>query len=195
MRITAAAMVVALGLLLAFPAHAVRIRTRAPYRAPRTVPAHIHGLRYIAGVSAIDRNKYPGDYRPKVEADFSKKEFSLVRQRIDQRTLNRKARKLEKIDIVRVPYKKIIDVWYGEDALKKLAVTKLPSLPRNVWNFRTGTYVPLEIFLDQRYRSPVVVIYKLSRKKRGAVVIMGAHEKSAAVSALLLQHMKRKKKK
>lgn len=178
----------------ALSAHAVMRPPRSPYQPPRTVPAQIHGLRYVAGVKAIDESKYPGDYRPRVWADFSKKDFSLRRQRIDQKTLNNKARKLEKVDIVRIPYKKIIDVWYGDSALKKLAVTKLPTLPRNVWNFQTGTYEPLGVYLDQRYRSPVVVIYRVSRKKRGAVVFMGPHEKAAASSALLLQHMKKRKK-
>jgi hypothetical protein len=177
----------------ALPIHAVMRPPRAPYRAPRTVPAQIHGLRYIAGVKAIDESKYPGDYRPKVWADFSKKDFSLRRRRIDQGTLNRKARKLEKVDIVRIPYKKVIDVWYGEAALKKLAVTKVPTLPRNVWNFQTGTYEPLGVYLDQRYRSPVVVIYKVSRKRKGAVLFTGPNEKAAACSALLLQHMKKGK--
>lgn len=189
------AIIVVIGLSFSLTADAVIKGPKSPYQPPSKLPAEIHGLRYIAGLTAIDSKKYPGDYRPVVWAELSKKDFALRRQRIDQTTLNKKARKLEKIDLVRIPYKKIDEVWYGEEAIKKLAVTNLPTVPRNVWNFRSGSYDPIEVFLDQRYRSPVVVIYRKGRKKRASLIVMGSNEKSAALYGLLIRHTRNRRKK
>ncbi len=194
-RIAGIVFVIIVVIAVAASSWAVIPPPRSPYIAPSTIPAEIHGLRYIAGLADIDQNKYTHDYRPKVWAAFDKKEFALQRQRIDQRTLNKKARKLEQIDVVRIPYKKITDVWYGDDALRKLAVTNLPTIPRNLWDHRSSSYQPVEVFLDQRYQSPVVILYNKSRKKRGAIIVMGSHEKSSAVYSLLIQQVNRRKRK
>lgn len=174
-------------------ARAVTPPSRSPFVVPSTIPAAIYGLRYVAGLADIDQDAHMRDYQPKVWAEFSKKEFALRRQRIDQRTVHDKARKLEQIDVVRVPYKKISDVWYGDDALRKLAVTNLPTVPRNVWDGRSGSYQPIEVYLDQRFRVPVVILYDISRKKRGAVIVMGSQEKTSAIYSLLIQQMNKRK--
>lgn len=176
-------------MLTAGNAWAVIPPPRSPYTAPQDVPAEIRGLRYIAGLRSVDDNKYTNDYRPIVWAELSKKDFALRRQRIDQTTLNEKARKLEQIDLVRIPYKKITEVWYGEDALRKLAVSNLPTVPHIIWDFTTSSYQPLEVFLNQRHRSPIVVLYKDGRKKSGSIIMLASHEKGAAIYTLLIREI------
>jgi len=162
---------------------------RPRFTPPSTYPAEIQGLRYLDGLMRLDANKYGTRSQPKVWAKFSKKNFSIERQRIDQTTLNKKARKLEFVTIKDIPYKKIVDVWYGDEALRKLAVMSLPSKPQAA---RQGIS---EVFLDQRYYAPVVVVYKKNRKEKATLVIMGSNDKSWATYTLLMRQKIRHAKK
>ena len=162
---------------------------RPRFTPPSTYPAEIQGLRYLNGLIRMDANTYGAMSQPKVWAKFSKKDFSLERQRIDQTTLNDKARKLEFFKVKSIPYKKIVDVWYGDEALRKLAVMSLPSTSQ------AGGHGPSEVFLDQRYYAPVVIVYKESRKEKGTLVIMGPNDKSWATYTLLMRQKIRHAKK
>ena len=162
---------------------------RPRFTPPSTYPAEIQGLRYLKGLFRMDANSYGTMAQPKVWAKFSKKDFSVERQRIDQSTLNDKARKLEFVVIKRIPYKKIIDVWYGDEAIRNLAVMSLPTKPQ------AGRHGPNEVFLDQRYYAPVVIVYKKSRKEKDSVVIMGPNDKSWATYTLLMRQKIRHAKK
>lgn len=152
---------------------------RPRFTPPSTYPAEIQGLRYLEGFIRMDPNKYGAVSQPKVWVKFDKKGFSIERQRIDQTTLKDKARKLEFVEMKRIPYKKIIDVWYGDEALRNLAVISIPSKPQS------GRHGPREVFLDQRYYAPVVVVYKKSRKEKATIVIMGSNDRSWATYTLL----------
>lgn len=154
---------------------------RPRFTTPSTYPAEIQGLRYLDGLIRIDANTYAAMSQPKVWVKFSKKDFSIERQRIDQTTLNEKARKLEFVEIKRIPYKKIINVWYGDEALRNLAVMSIPTKPQ------AGRHDPNEVFLDQRYYAPVVIVYKKNRKEKGTLVIMGSNDRSWATYTLLIR--------
>ena len=170
-------------------AHAFIKEDRPRYTPPSTYPAEIQGLRYLDGLIRTDANTYASVSQPKVWAKFSKKDFSLERQRIDQATLNDKARKLEFFEVKSIPYKKIVDVWYGDEALRNLAVMSLPSMSQ------AGGHGPSEVFLDQRYYAPVVIVYKENRKEKGTLVIMGPNDKSWATYTLLMRQKIRHAKK
>jgi hypothetical protein len=180
---------VAVVAMLAAHAHAFIKEDRSPFTPPSTFPAEIQGLRYLDGLIRMDANTYGAMSQPKVWAKFSKKDFSLERQRIDQATLNDKARKLEFFEVKRIPYKKIVDVWYGDEALRNLAVMSLPSTSQ------AGRHGPSEVFLDQRYYAPVVIVYQESRKQKGTLVIMGPNDKSWATYTLLMHQKIRHAKK
>jgi hypothetical protein len=162
---------------------------RPRFTPPSTYPAEIQGLRYLDGLIRMDPNKYGVTSQPKIWAKFTKKDFSIERQRIDQSTLNDKARKLEFVEIKRIPYKKIIDVWYGDEALRNLAVMSFPTKPQS------GRHGPREVFLDQRYYAPVVVVYKKNRKEKATLVVMGPNDKSWATYTLLMRQKIRHAKK
>ena len=179
---------VAIVFFVAADVSAVLTASKGNYDTPSAVPAEIHGFKYVAGLAHVD-SESSGDYRPSIWAELSKKEVAFRRQRIDQATLNEKQRKLEQIDLLRIPYKKIEAVWYGEDALKKIAVTKLPTASKNIWDHRYSSFRPMESALDQRYRSPVVIIYNVNRKEKGSIVIMGPTEKSLALYNLLVSKL------
>lgn len=170
--------------------HAFIKEDRPRFMPPSTYPAEIQGLRYLDGLIRMDANTYGATSQPKVWAKFSKKDFSLERQRIDQATLNDKARKLEFFEVKSIPYKKIVDVWYGDEALRNLAVMSLPSTSQ-----AGGHGGPSEVFLDQRYYAPVVIVYKESRKKKATLVIMGPNDKSWATYTLLMRQKIRHAKK
>lgn len=162
---------------------------RPRFSPPSTYPAEIQGLRYLDGLIRMDPNKYGVMSQPKVWVKFDKKDFSIERQRIDQTTLNDKARKLEFVEIKRIPYKKVIDVWYGDEALRNLAVMSIPTKPQS------GRHGPREVFLDQRYYAPVVIVYKKKRKEKATAVIMGPNDKSWATYTLLMRQKIRHAKK
>ena len=180
---------VAVMVMCAVHSHAFIREDRPRFTPPSTYPAEIQGLRYLNGLIRMDANTYGAMSQPKVWAKFSKKDFSLERQRIDQTTLNDKARKLEFFKVKSIPYKKIVDVWYGDEALRKLAVMSLPSTSQ------AGGHGPSEVFLDQRYYAPVVIVYKESRKEKGTLVIMGPNDKSWATYTLLMRQKIRHAKK
>jgi len=172
-------MVVAIVTMAAATSYAFIREDRPRFTPPSTYPAEIQGLRYLDGLIRMDSNKYGAMSQPKVWAKFTKKDFSIERQRIDQTTLNEKARKLEFVEIRRIPYKKIVDVWYGDEALRNLAVMSLPTKPQS------GSHGPNEVFLDQRYYAPVVIVYKKNRKEKATLVIIGPNDKSWATYTLL----------
>ena len=182
-----------IGICAAGTLGAVERPERTPFKAPQELPAEIQGFRYIAGPVAAGRDPGASDY-PKVSVALTKKEFEVVRQRMDPDTVKERARKLEKIALAQIPYKKIVEVWYGEEALKKIAVTNIPDMPMTIWDYRSQAYQPLNVFLDQRNRAPVIVLYDGGKKQRGAVILMGSEDKGMALYSMLMQQKGKKKK-
>ncbi len=182
-----------IGICAAGTLGAVERPERTPFKTPQELPAEIQGFRYIAGPVAAGRDRGTSDY-PKVSVALTKKEFEVLRQRMDPDTVNAKSRKLEKVALAQIPYKKVVEVWYGEEALKKIAVTNIPDMPMTIWDYRSQTYQPLSVFLDQRNRAPVIVLYDRGKKQRGAVILIGSEDKGMALYSMLMQEKGKKKK-
>ena len=194
MRSIMVMMVCVIGICVAGKVGAVERPERTPYTAPQELPAEIQGFRYIAGPVAVGRDPGASDY-PKVRVALTKKDFEVLRQHMDPETVKSRARKLEKVVLAQIPYKHIVEVWYGEEAQRKIAVTNIPDMPMTIWDYRTQSYQPMGVFLDQRNRAPVIILYERGKKKRGAVVVSGSEDKSLALYRVLSEEKMRRPKK
>ena len=155
------AAVVAFVLLVPLSASAVKARPVIDvYSGPPEVPTVIENVEYVTGIPEIDVRKY-ADYAPvNGWLDVKLGEAIYYKTRIDQK----RSKGLESVELFKIPYSEIKELYFGYDAVYKAANDALPTalktiVDRGGWPVFSARTLPLHMYMKKKNISPVVVFF------------------------------------
>ncbi|MFA4973785.1 MAG: hypothetical protein WC683_14330 [bacterium] len=180
--------ITAASLLIIFSAPAFAVAPKPStrvYEGPSSVPAQIEDVTYVTGIPEIDVQKYTQYAQYNGMLDLGTTEAIFYKTRIDQKD----GKGTESVEMFKIPYSAIKELYFGYDAVFKAANDTLPTAlntiyDRGGWPLFSARSLPLHMYMKKRAVSPIIVIYE--RGKNPTSIVFMAPDGPAKTIYLLL---------
>ena len=126
-------------------------RSKKVYEGPSSVPAIIKSVTYVTGIPEIDVQRYTQYAQYSGWLDLGTTEAVFYRTRIDQNT----GKGTESVEMFKIPYSAIKELYFGYDAIFKAANDTLPTAlntiyDRGGWPLFSPRALPLHMYIKKR---------------------------------------------